>query len=351
MTTTATILIPDISGFTEFLTKTEISHSSHIINELLEGIIAQNRLGFHLSEVEGDAVLFYKKGEAVPHEALVEQCRDMYRNFHLQLKIIERDAICRCGACSGASRLTLKFIAHFGTLMEINVAGFVKGTGADMIVAHRLLKNDIEKHEYLLLSEPYTAAGGFSEQQNGLRWDSGSEEYSSIGKVDYRFCYLDGLRQNIPDPPPPPLPPEPAPGTRSISIDLEVPMFVAYQHLVDTDKRSIWVKGMTKLERQPEPERAGSTHFCLTDGVGLDHTAVASFFGNTEMTYIERVFVRRLRMTVFDHYKVEHLGEGRSRLSLRFAFYKNNWLTRLVERVVLKNVSRDFVEFKKMCEG
>ena len=58
---TATILIPDISGYTEFLTQTEIKHSSHIINELLEGIIASNRLGFHLSEVEGDAILFYKK--------------------------------------------------------------------------------------------------------------------------------------------------------------------------------------------------------------------------------------------------------------------------------------------------
>ncbi len=35
----ATILIPDISGYTEFLSKTELVHSSHIINELLEATI------------------------------------------------------------------------------------------------------------------------------------------------------------------------------------------------------------------------------------------------------------------------------------------------------------------------
>jgi len=35
MTDHATILIPDISGYTEFLSKTELDHSSHIINELL----------------------------------------------------------------------------------------------------------------------------------------------------------------------------------------------------------------------------------------------------------------------------------------------------------------------------
>ena len=35
MADSATILIPDISGYTEFLTKTALVHSSHIINELL----------------------------------------------------------------------------------------------------------------------------------------------------------------------------------------------------------------------------------------------------------------------------------------------------------------------------
>ena len=33
MAESATILIPDISGYTEFLTKTELVHSSHIINQ------------------------------------------------------------------------------------------------------------------------------------------------------------------------------------------------------------------------------------------------------------------------------------------------------------------------------
>ena len=42
MAESATILIPDISGYTEFLTKTELVHSSHIINELLEAILAAN---------------------------------------------------------------------------------------------------------------------------------------------------------------------------------------------------------------------------------------------------------------------------------------------------------------------
>jgi hypothetical protein len=74
--------------------------------------------------------------------------------------VIERDTVCQCGACQTASNLTLKFIVHFGYIKEIKVAQFVKATGIDMIVAHRLLKNDVGAHEYILITEPCCAAVG-----------------------------------------------------------------------------------------------------------------------------------------------------------------------------------------------
>ena len=53
----ATILIPDINGFTEFMTTTELEHGSHAINILLNAII--NAVGdeYEVSEIEGDAIL------------------------------------------------------------------------------------------------------------------------------------------------------------------------------------------------------------------------------------------------------------------------------------------------------
>jgi hypothetical protein len=102
MAESATILLPDISGYTEFLTKTELVHSSHIINELLEAILAANSGEFVLSEVEGDALLLYHKGKPFEADALVRQCLSMFESFHTQLKIIERDSICHCGACKTA---------------------------------------------------------------------------------------------------------------------------------------------------------------------------------------------------------------------------------------------------------
>ena len=55
------LFIPDITGFTEFVNNTEIEHGQHIISELLEKIIDSNELSMEISEVEGDAVLFYSQ--------------------------------------------------------------------------------------------------------------------------------------------------------------------------------------------------------------------------------------------------------------------------------------------------
>jgi hypothetical protein len=209
--TSATILIPDVSGFTKFLSEADITHCSHMLTELLESIIQSNKLGFHVSEVEGDAVLFYKRGCALPRKMLIGQCVEMYCRFHQQLKMLEKNPQCKCGTYVKASHLTLKFIVHYGEIQEISVSNFLKATGTDMVVAHRLLKNGIQRHEYLLLSKSYLDECGNGKEGDDasasfitahlsrliaecLEWQSGWEEYSSIGKVEYEYACLEPLR-------------------------------------------------------------------------------------------------------------------------------------------------------------
>jgi len=93
-----------------------------------------------VSEIEGDAVLTYQIGEPPGYDKLKKLAEKIFLNFHSQLRIIERDNVCSCGACTGASDLTLKFITHFGKLKEIDVANFKKIIGSDVILVHRLLK-------------------------------------------------------------------------------------------------------------------------------------------------------------------------------------------------------------------
>ena len=97
------LFIPDITGFTEFVNNTEIEHSQHIISELLEKIIDENQLDLVVSEIEGDAVLFYKEGKVPSTMSMYAQAKKMFLSFHSHLKLYEKQRICQCGACSSAS--------------------------------------------------------------------------------------------------------------------------------------------------------------------------------------------------------------------------------------------------------
>ena len=117
---------------------------------------------------------------------VVDQCTEMFVRFHECLVVIERDSVCRCGAWSLAP-LGVKFIIHFGEIQEISVAGFTKATGREMIVAHKLLKNDIPVREHILVTEAGTEVLGTPGESGRLRWEKESSE-KGVGEVRYDFA-------------------------------------------------------------------------------------------------------------------------------------------------------------------
>src|SRR5581483_7995635 len=107
------LFIPDISGFTKFVNETEIEHSRIIIEELLENIIHSNKIGLQISEVEGDAILFYRFGKNPTMEEISNQVEIMFCNFQKQIKTYEERRMCVCTACKSAVNLSLKIITHY----------------------------------------------------------------------------------------------------------------------------------------------------------------------------------------------------------------------------------------------
>src|SRR3954451_9590139 len=133
------LFIPDISGFTRFVNETEIGHSRLIIQELLEILINANQIGLEVSEIEGDAILFYKFGESPNLKELYKQVENMFRTFHGHLIAYEQRRFCQCTACKSTIDLTLKIITHYGEFTGYSVKNFNKLIGKDIIVAHQLL--------------------------------------------------------------------------------------------------------------------------------------------------------------------------------------------------------------------
>lgn len=111
----ATILIPDISGYTEFVSKAEIEHSALILKYLIETIVEAVGDDFVVSEIEGDAVLLYRKGSPPSKQEITEKCIRIFKAFHEMATTMDGMRVCQCIACKGVVRLSLKFIVHYGT--------------------------------------------------------------------------------------------------------------------------------------------------------------------------------------------------------------------------------------------
>lgn len=188
------LYIPDISGFTDFVNKTEINHSRHIISELLEIMIDSDNIGMSVSEIEGDAILFFKE-ELPSIEDLLEQCQNTFIKFHNYLRQYDEECICTCSACETAIQLTLKFIIHKGVVSKIKIKDHQKLFGPDVILVHRLLKNSIPENEYILITDQY-ASDINSIEIDKKKWLSikrGSDTYKHLGKYDYSYIPIKNL--------------------------------------------------------------------------------------------------------------------------------------------------------------
>ncbi len=141
------LLLADISGYTEFLTGTELEHAHEIIRELTTLIRERLAPPMRFVKLEGDAVFCYADaGTFRDGERLVELIEACYFDFSNRLLDMARATTCRCNACAAIGSLGLKFIAHYGSFVIERDEKREDLAGPDVILAHRLLKNTIGDH-------------------------------------------------------------------------------------------------------------------------------------------------------------------------------------------------------------
>lgn len=247
METKGLIFIPDISGFTRFVSNIEIEHSRNIIQELLESLVASNEIGLSISEIEGDAILFYKFGDIPDLGEIYRQVEKMFVDFHRVLAGYEITRYCQCKACNAAINLSLKVITHYGEFTGYNVANFNKLIGKDIIVAHQLLKNNIPQHEYWLVTKELVQENAPSCYTQWMKWDTDIKETEN-GTIPFHYTQLDILKQGLPPVDSPKL--ELANKTKmfSLSRECEGHIFTAFHATGDFHYRDQWWEGMRLIE-------------------------------------------------------------------------------------------------------
>jgi len=198
MKTSPTLLcIPDISGFTQFMREANFKLTSQVIPALLNEIIYANKLDLKVSEIEGDAVLFYKSGDLPDFKALIDQCRNFYMEFYERMEDLRKKYNKNEDAHTIPEILGLKIILHYGEeIGMVPIGTHIKLMGEDVITAHRLLKNNLDLNEYILITDALLSQ--YNEEEIKLNCDwctlrKSEMDVEHLGIVKYHYIDLEPL--------------------------------------------------------------------------------------------------------------------------------------------------------------
>ena len=269
------LFLPDISGFTEFVQSTEVTHSQHVISELLEVLIEANTENLQLAEIEGDALFFYKENEIPSLEKLLAQVEQMFTAFYSHLKLLEKNRICPCNACTTAPSLQLKIIAHCGELQFITVQNNRKPFGTQVIEAHRLMKNDVKSDNYVLFSKNLTNHVHLTNSYKTKLYQflPGSNTYDGK-ELEYLYAIIDKKELKL----------KPFQQAKKIEFNRQANFTISTEFPIAANElleiisnfnyRKFWVEDVEFQFDKNQVNRVGTEHICVVKDKHLNFTTI-----------------------------------------------------------------------------
>jgi len=138
------LLIADITGYTQYLSQSELEHAQQTLTALLELLVDRTRPPLVISRLAGDAVISYGlRQNFFEGQTFVEMLEDTYVAFRKALERMILNTTCLCNACTNLSSLDLKFFCHFGAFGIQRIGDRQELVGSDVNLIHRLLKNHV----------------------------------------------------------------------------------------------------------------------------------------------------------------------------------------------------------------
>jgi uncharacterized protein YndB with AHSA1/START domain len=137
-------IITDISGYTEYLTGSELDHANEILQSLFDAQLKAVEHPFFISGFRGDAIFMYvPETNFIQSQSFLEALENFYIVFMETLQQMQYNTTCTCRACRNMSMLDLKMCTHYGDYLVQKLGDREELLGADVIVPHRMLKNHV----------------------------------------------------------------------------------------------------------------------------------------------------------------------------------------------------------------
>lgn len=334
--------MPDISGFTKFVQTTEMEHSQHVISDLLEVLIDANTQELQLAEVEGDALFFYKEEEIPSLEKLLAQVETMFTAFYSHLKLLGKNRVCPCNACSSASKLQLKIIAHSGELQFITVQDKRKPFGTQVIEVHRLMKNSVDSDNYVLLSKELADDIKLPKNYHSklFGFKGGENEYDGK-KLKYLFSIINKQELKL----------KPFSQAKRIKFnklpslyfekDYPVSAPQLLEYITNYAYRHHWVQGVDKFEfNENEVTRIGSEHVCVINGKHLNFITVTKEGEPGQLVYGELTTSPALVDELYQFYIVNPITQNSCKLQVEIYWKTKSPIKKLILSLIAKNAIR-----------
>jgi hypothetical protein len=261
----ACLLIADISGYTGYLAGVEIDHAQDILADLMGTIVSSLRPAFRLAKLEGDAAFTFAITDRIDGSLLLDTIERCYFGFRRRRRDVRQATSCECNACVRIPDLNLKFVVHHGEILRQRVAGREELLGSDVIVVHRLLKNEVVAttgiEAYAVFTQACVDVMDIDVAELGMR--AASETYEHIGSVSLWVHDLERRWQ------------EEESRTRVVVDDraaayrmvatTSAPPQVAWEFVTTPGRRMGWQAGITGMEVIAAGNRrgVGATNHCM----------------------------------------------------------------------------------------
>ena len=262
---TGFLVIADLTGYTAYLTGSEIEHAPAIAGDLLEAIVDRLEPPFRLAKFEGDAAFLFVEDGRSDGSLLLDAIEAAYVAFRRRLRSIDQATTCDCNSCKLAPRLDLKLFVHHGAFVRSRIAGRDELAGSDVILVHRLLKEataaETRGNGFALFTEDAVDALGLEPAALGLR--SGELSIEHLGRIatftidlEARWQAETAVRRIDPDA---------ADVILDIESTIEADPSVVWAHLTSPGLRMLW-EGPLVIEDLAAGGRrgVGTTAQCVT---------------------------------------------------------------------------------------
>ncbi len=349
------ILIADITGYTAYLSNSELEHAQASLAALLNLLIERTKPPLVISRLAGDAVISYGlRDHFFQGQTFVEMIEDTYVAFRKAIERMVLNNTCQCNACINIGSLDLKFFIHYGAFVIQKLDAHDEMVGTDVNLIHRLLKNTVPESTGIRAYALYTDA---AIQQLDLTELAStmvphSETYEHLGTVPVWIQDMhpvwaakrDTLRVTIP----------PEKVLLTVEIQINAPPEVVWDYLSQPEHRKVLIGSDRQeiIDRVDGRIGAGTTYQCYHGDKIVPQTIL-------EWRPFERVLTEDLvpipakGTFLYADYRLEP-SPSETRLIQEIAFSRGPWLGKFMARMmaifVQGQYQRDLEKFKNHVE-